>query len=90
MSLCTTREFRGAHTPEQRSSAATSADSYQHSVTTTEKGGLPMKVKNNTEAPQLRINWKHLFLVLLHLVVLLLSALSQEFITAEVTARALP
>jgi len=49
-----------------------------------------MKVKNNTEAPQLKINWKHLFLVLLHLVVLLLSAFSQEFITTEVAARALP
>jgi len=77
-------------TPEQRSSAVASADSFQHSVIMSEKGGLPMKVKNNTEAPQLKINWKHLFLVLLHLIVLLLSALSQEFITAEVAARALP
>jgi len=83
-------EFRGAQSPEQRSSGAVSADSYQHSVIMTEKGGLPMKVKNNTEAPQLKINWKHLVLVLLHLIVLLLSALSQEFITAEVAARALP
>ena len=83
-------EFRGAQTPEQRSSAAAFADSYQHPVIMTEKGGLPMKVKNNTEAPRLKINWKHLFLVLLHLVVLLLSALSQEFITAEAAARALP
>jgi hypothetical protein len=48
-----------------------------------------MKVKNNTEAPQLRINWRHLSLGLLHLVVLILSALSQNFTAAEV-ARALP
>ena len=51
---------------------------------------MPMKVKNNTDAPQLKINWRHLFLVLLHLVVFILSAISHEFITAETVARALP
>lgn len=49
-----------------------------------------MKVKNNTEAPRLKINWRHSSLVFLHLVVLILSALSQNFITAEVAAGALP
>lgn len=49
-----------------------------------------MKVKNNTDAPQLKINWRHLFLVFLHLVVFILSAVSYEFIAAEPDARALP
>jgi len=49
-----------------------------------------MKEKNNTDAPRLKINWRHLFLVLLHLVVLILSAQSHEFITVETAARALP
>lgn len=82
--------FGGAKTPEQRSSAATSVDSNQQSVTLTEKGGPPMKVKNNTGAPQLQINWKHLFLVALHLVVFVFSAFSEEFITTRDAARALP
>ena len=56
-----------------------------------EKGGMPMKVKNNTVVPQLRkVNWRHLFLVGLHLFVFVCSALSQQFVTAEVAARALP
>lgn len=48
-----------------------------------------MKKKNNTEAPQLKVNWKHFFLVVLHLVVFVLSAFSQDFRT-QVAARALP
>ena len=77
--------FGGAKSPEQRSSAATFTDS----VKSTEERGLPMKVKNTTDAPQLRVNWKHLFLVVLHFVVLVCSALSQVF-TTQVAARALP
>jgi len=49
-----------------------------------------MEVKNNTAAPQFKVNWKHLCLVALHLVVFVLSAFSQEFITTEGVARALP
>jgi len=49
-----------------------------------------MKVSNNTGAPQLILNWKHLILVLLHLGVFIHLVLSQELITAEVRARALP
>jgi hypothetical protein len=56
-----------------------------------------MKVKNNTDAPWLRvgcprsrINWKHLFLVALHAIVLLASAVSQDFRVTEVTPGALP
>ena len=51
-----------------------------------------MKVKNNSGVPQLRkTNWKHLFLVVLHCVVLFLSATSQSFTTtAGAAARALP
>jgi hypothetical protein len=48
-----------------------------------------MKAKNNTGAPQLQINWKHLFLVVLHFVVFVFSAFSQDF-TTQVAARALP
>lgn len=48
-----------------------------------------MKVKNNTDAPQLQVNWKHLFLVVLHFVFFVCSALSQDF-TTPVAARALP
>jgi hypothetical protein len=49
-----------------------------------------MKVKNNTEAPQLKINWKHLFLVALHVIVVLLTTFSHDFTTTEETSRALP
>ena len=48
-----------------------------------------MEVKNNTAAPQFKINWRHLSLVALHFVVLILSALSQEFVTMEDAAGAL-
>jgi hypothetical protein len=77
-------------TPEQRSSAAVSAELNQHSVKLTNQGGRPMEVKNNSEAPQLKINWRHLFLVVLHFVVFVLSVCSESFITAKVAARALP
>ncbi|MCK5379987.1 MAG: hypothetical protein KAJ81_00870 [Candidatus Latescibacteria bacterium] len=49
-----------------------------------------MKKKNKTDAPRFLVNWKHLFLVVLQLVVFVLSAFSQSFTTAEVAARALP
>ena len=49
-----------------------------------------MEIKNNADAPQFMINWKHLCLVALHFVVLILSALSQEFVTIEDAAGALP
>ena len=49
-----------------------------------------MEVKNTTEAPQLKFNWKHISLVVLHLVVFILSAFSHEFIAKEVTVGALP
>lgn len=78
-------EFGGATSPEQRSSAATCTDP----VESTEEGGMQMKVKNNTDAPQLHVNWRHLFLVVLHFVVFVCSALSQDF-TTQVAARALP
>ena len=56
-----------------------------------EKGGTLMQIKNNTVVPQLtKINWRNLFLVGLHLFVLVGSALSQQFVTTKVTARALP
>lgn len=49
-----------------------------------------MKTEHDTAVLRLKINWPHICLVLLHLVVLIFSALSQEFITAEAAARALP
>ena len=49
-----------------------------------------MKVTKNTDAPQLTINWKHLFLVGLHVIVLVITAFSHDFRTTEVTSRALP
>ena len=70
---------------------ATSGDIKHPMTEKVVKGGMPMKVKNNSDAPWLRkINWKHSFLVVLHLLVFVLSALSQEFVTTEVAARALP
>jgi hypothetical protein len=77
------RRLRGANTPEQRSSTESSIDLEK-------KGGMPMEIKNNTAAPQFKINWKHLSLVVLHFVVFVLSTISQEFITTEGAARALP
>lgn len=71
--------------PEQRSSAA----AYTASISEIEEGGTSMEVKNNADTPQLHINWKHLFLVVLHFVVFVLSAFSQDF-TTQVAARALP
>lgn len=37
-----------------------------------------MKEKKNTDAPQLRPNWKHLFVVALHVITLLLSITTHE------------
>lgn len=48
-----------------------------------------MEAKKNTDAPQLYINWSHVFLVVLHFVVFVFSAISQDF-TTRVAARALP
>ena len=83
-------EFRGAKTPEQRSSVVSSADLANQPVQVTEKESNNMKTKNNTEAPRLHVNWKHLFLVALHLVVFVFSALSDGFTTAKGAAGALP
>ena len=66
-------------TPEQRSSEAAF-----------ENGGMRMKVKKNTDTPQLRPNWKHLFLVALHVITLLLSITTHELWIAEAASRALP
>ncbi|MDA2910547.1 hypothetical protein MYX04_06425 [Nitrospiraceae bacterium AH_259_D15_M11_P09] len=49
-----------------------------------------MKVKKNTDAPQTKIVWKHVFLVALHVVVLVLSITTHEFTTMEVAPGALP
>lgn len=49
-----------------------------------------MKVKNNTDAPQLRINWKQVFLVALHVSALVLSASTHKAWTIEAAPRALP
>lgn len=49
-----------------------------------------MKVKNNTGAPQLFINWRHLFLVGIHLFGLVWSVLGEPIISTEGAARALP
>lgn len=78
-------EFGGATSPEQRSLAA----AYTDLVLEAEEGGTSMKVKNNTDAPQLHVNWKHLCLVVLHFAVFVFSAFSQDF-TTQVAARALP
>lgn len=75
----------GAKTPEQRSSAATLKP-----VCMTGEGGMSMKKKNNSAAPQLQVNWKHLFLVVLHLLVFVVSALCQDFTKSQVAAGALP
>jgi len=37
-----------------------------------------------------KLNWKHLFLMSLHLLVFVLSTLSQAIITTKVAARTLP
>ncbi len=71
--------------PEQRSSAA----AYTDSISKIEEGDTSMEVKNNTDVPQLQVNWKHLFLVVLHLIVFGFSAFSQDF-TTQIAARALP
>ena len=49
-----------------------------------------MKVKNNTDAPQLKINWRHVSLVILHTIDLLLSVFSHDFRTPVRAPRALP
>ncbi len=77
-------------TPEQRSSAVPSSDSLSNHADKVEKGGMPMEVKNNTDAPRLKVNWKHLFLVALHLLVLILHSFDGEFVIRRDAARALP
>jgi hypothetical protein len=54
-----------------------------------EEGGMSMEIKSKTGASQVYINWVHLFLVVLHFVVFVITVLSQDFIT-QVAARALP
>lgn len=82
--------FEGVQTSEQRPSVDPLADSTQQSGCFTEKGGTSMKEKNNTEAPRLKINWSHIFLVGLHLVVFVFSVVREDFITTRETTRALP
>jgi len=82
--------FRGAMTPEQRSSEAAFRCFTAESAVSTEEGGTPMKVTNNTDAPQLKINWKHLFLAALHMSALVLSLSTHKVWTAELASRALP
>ena len=66
-------------TPEQRSSAVAS-DMLDM------KGGQLMKVKNNTDAPRLKINWKHTFLVAMHLVVLIVSIFNDSFVHRSINS----
>lgn len=77
-------------TPEQRSSEAASRRSTAQFAVAVEEGGTLMKVTNNTDAPQLRVNWKHLFLVGLHVSALVLSLATHKLWTAEATSRTLP
>ena len=77
-------------TPEQRSSGATPDVPCVQNDHNDSEGGTPMKVKNNTDAPWLRTNWRHVFLVTLHTIVLLLSAFSHDFRTPVLAPRALP
>lgn len=73
-------------TPEQRPSERASG----HSTVNAEEGGMPMKATNNTDAPQLHINWKHVLLVGLHVVALVLSIATHKLWTKEAPPRALP
>lgn len=55
------------------------------------EGEKPMKVKNNTDAPCAKsVHWHHVFLVSLHLIVFILSAISQSFTIDTAATRALP
>ena len=49
-----------------------------------------MEVKKNTGAPQLHVDWKHLFLVAIHASALVLSLTMHGVWTTEVVPRALP
>lgn len=84
------RGLGGVQTPEQRPSVDPLSDSSEQTGCFNETGGTPMKETNNTETPQLKINWRHLFLVGLHFVVFVFSAFSEDFITTRETTRALP
>lgn len=77
-------------TPEQRSSEATPCRSTAQFAVSVEEGGMLMKITNNAEAPQLQVNWKHLFLVALHVLTLVLSLSTHKLWTAEAASRALP
>lgn len=55
-----------------------------------DEGGNSMEIKNNTDTPQLNINWVHLFLVVLHSIVFVWSVLSTDLVTIKEPARALP
>jgi hypothetical protein len=52
--------------------------------------GGPMSRLNNPDRAQLKTNWKHMGLVGLHVIVVVLSALSDDFRTADVAPTALP
>ncbi len=77
--------------PEQRPSVVASAATSVQSEIMAEKGVMHMKVKNNTEATQLKANWRScVFLVVLHLFVFCSHAQFEGYLTVEVATRALP
>lgn len=78
------------YTSEQRSSAGFSTDSVMASAKYSDEGGNSMEKKNNTDAPQLEINWVPFFLVVLHSIVFMWSVLSTDLVTIREPARALP
>jgi hypothetical protein len=77
-------------TPERRPSEAASSRSTPEFGESAEKGGRFMEVKKNTEAPQLHVNWVHLFLVLFHVSTIVLSLATHKLWTVETVSRALP
>jgi hypothetical protein len=83
-------ELRGAKTPWQRSSADFPTNSGLAPAKSNEKEEMPMKVKKNTETPRRKPNKKHLFLTVVHLLVVILFAFSEPFYATGESARALP
>lgn len=82
--------FGGVCTPEQCSLVGFSTDSVMAKAKHFDEGGNSMEIKNNTDTPQLNINWVHSFLVVLHFIVFMWSVLSADLVTMKEPARALP
>jgi len=82
--------FGGVFSPEQCSLVGFSTDSVMATAKYFDEGGNSMEIKNNADTPQLNINWVHLFLVVLHSIVFIWSALSADLVTTKEPARALP